>query len=186
MRCVSGLKWWAAALMLAGASLPCAAPPRAADSGPEALTVAARSALATLEARAAPAGVTLRLRRAADRAPLEVTDLAVSIEGRSAPATAIGDGDWSVPLARCVVAGDRLEVVVAHDGVREVLGGRFAAPGGTALSSPSPASRPAASAPTGAAGGAARFWRDHKQTAWWILNVLIVLIAAIAISRRMS
>jgi hypothetical protein len=28
--------------------------------------------------------------------------------------------------------------------------------------------------------------RDHKQLAWWILNIAIVLIAAIAISRRMS
>lgn len=164
-----GLKQWLAAVVLAGVSLACDAQPRPGDASPEPLTVAARSALATLEARAAPAGVTLRLRRAADGAPLRATDLAVSIEGRSAPATALGDGDWSVPLARSVAAGDRLEVVLAHDGVREVLGGRFAAPGGTTP-----------------AGGAARFWRDHKQTAWWILNVVIVLIAAIAISRRMS
>ena len=28
--------------------------------------------------------------------------------------------------------------------------------------------------------------RDHKQMAWWILNITIVLIAAIAISRRLS
>jgi hypothetical protein len=27
---------------------------------------------------------------------------------------------------------------------------------------------------------------SHKQLAWWILNIVIVLIAAIAISRRMS
>ena len=26
--------------------------------------------------------------------------------------------------------------------------------------------------------------RDHKQVAWWILNIVIILIAATAISRR--
>jgi len=26
--------------------------------------------------------------------------------------------------------------------------------------------------------------RDHKQVAWWILNIVIVLVAALALSRR--
>ena len=34
--------------------------------------------------------------------------------------------------------------------------------------------------------GAASVLRDHKQMAWWILNITIVLIAVLAISRRMS
>jgi hypothetical protein len=27
-------------------------------------------------------------------------------------------------------------------------------------------------------------WRDHKQVGWWILNIVVVLVAAIALSRR--
>jgi hypothetical protein len=42
---------------------------------------------------------------------------------------------------------------------------------------------PPAPAPAGAA---ADLLHDHKQLAWWILNITIVLIAVIAISRRMS
>ena len=64
-------------------------------------------------------------------------------------------------------AGARVEVTVAHDGIHEVLSGRLAA-------------TPAA-APAGAAAGGGR-----SQLAWWVLNILIVLIAVIAISRRMS
>jgi len=59
--------------------------------------------------------------------------------------------------------------VVAHDGIREVLDGTVAA---------------AAAAPAAAGGGG--LLRDHKQLAWWILNIAIVLIAVMAISRRMS
>ncbi len=189
MRCVSGLKLWLVAMVLAGGSLPCDAQPRAPDASSEPLTVMARSALVTLEAGAAPAGLTLRLRRAADQTPLAATDLTVSVEGRNESATARGDGSWSVPLTRPVTAGDRLEVVVAHDGIREVLGGRFAAPGTTPpLGAGTPAAGASAARPPGAspAGTVASFWRDHKQMAWWILNIAIVLVAAIAISRRMS
>ena len=35
-------------------------------------------------------------------------------------------------------------------------------------------------------GTVAHLLGDHKQLAWWILNIAIVLIAAIAISRRLS
>ena len=59
--------------------------------------------------------------------------------------------------------------MVAHDGIREVFDGTVAA---------------AAAAPV-AAGGSGLL-RDHKQLTWWILNIAIVLIAVIAISRRMS
>ena len=35
-------------------------------------------------------------------------------------------------------------------------------------------------------GGPSSVLRDHKQLAWWILNITVVLIAAVAISRRSS
>src|SRR5437868_6334430 len=83
------------------------------------------------------------------------------------------DGSWFVPLSNALLADDRLEVVVAHDDIREVLGGRITVAG-------------AGSAAAHHAGGTASVLRDHKQMAWWILNITIVLIAAIAISRRLS
>jgi hypothetical protein len=178
MRRVSGLKPWLMAMALAGGSLPCAGEPREADSTAAPPTAVARSALVILEAAAAPAGVALRLRRAADQTPLPATGVTVSVAGRNAPATASADGWWVAPLPTAVGAGDALEVVVAHDGIRELLSARFAAPG-AARSGASPAG-------AGKPVGVASLWRDHKQMAWWILNITVVLIAAIAISRRMS
>ena len=45
---------------------------------------------------------------------------------------------------------------------------------------------PAPAAPVAATNAAAGLLGSHKQLAWWILNIAIVLIAALAISRRMS
>src|SRR5437879_10612994 len=178
MRCVSGPKLWLVAMALAGGSLPCAGEPREADLSAGPPTAVARSALAILEAAAAPAGVTLRLRRAADQTPLPATGVTVSVAGRNAPATASADGSWFAPLPTAVGAGDTLEVVVAHDGIRELLSARFAAPGARDAGG--------GAAAAAKAGGVASLWRDHKQMAWWILNITVVLIATIAVSRRMS
>lgn len=58
-------------------------------------------------------------------------------------------------------------MVLAHDGIREVLSG------------PLPAALGAPAAPAGLFG-------NHKQMVWWVLNIAIVLIAVMALSRRMS
>ncbi len=174
MQCVSGLNsWLAAAGALACSSLVCAAQLRASDSAPAPLTPVAHSALVTLEAGPTAAGLVLRLRHTADDTPVSVTDLTVSVDGRSELAMRRADGSWFVPLSRAALADDRLEVVVAHDGIREVLGGRV-----TVTGEGSGGARNAV--------GTASVLRDHKQMAWWILNIAIVLIAAIAISRRLS
>ena len=55
-----------------------------------------------------------------------------------------------------------------HDGIHELLEGKF-----------TPAAVPARRGIVGLGG-------NHKQMLWWILNIGIVLVAAIAISRRMS
>ena len=117
----------------------------------------------------APAGLTLRLRATVPGAALSVTDVSVSLDGVSAPARRQADGSWFVPLSAAPAARDgKLDVFVLHDGIREVLSGRIAPP------------------PAGSSGGSSSVLREHKQLAWWILNIAIVLIAAIAISRRMS
>ncbi|HEY0767994.1 MAG TPA: hypothetical protein VGD47_08545, partial [Steroidobacteraceae bacterium] len=115
------------------------------------------------------------VRHTADQTPLPVTELSVSVDGKSETATARADGSWLVPLTGLDTSTDaRLEVIVAHDGIREVLGGRIALSGAGGT--------PGA----GRGGGAAGMLRDHKQLAWWILNIAIVLIGVIAISRRLS
>jgi hypothetical protein len=54
---------------------------------------------------------------------------------------------------------------VAHDGIREILTGKVTLP---------------------KVGSTLDLWRDHKQMAWWVLNIGVVLIAVMAFSRRQS
>jgi hypothetical protein len=172
MQAVSGLNWLAAGV-LACSALVCGSQLHASDSAAAPLTPVAHSALVTLEAGPAAAGLLLRLRHTADQTPLSVTDLTVSVDGRSELAMRREDGSWFVPLSNAAITDNQLEVVVAHDGIREVLSGRISVPGAGSGSARNPS-------------GAASVLRDHKQMAWWILNITIVLIAAIAISRRLS
>lgn len=131
----------------------------------------AHSALISVDAAAgAPETLTLRIRHTADQSPVTAEQLEVTVQGRSLPAAPNPDGTWSVALKS--LGGrppGKLDVTIGHEGIREVLSGTLTPPAtGTAA--------PAASG----------LVRDHKQLAWWILNIAIVLIAAIAISRRMS
>jgi len=171
MQAVSGLNWLAAGV-LACSALACGPQLHASDSTAVPLTPVAHSALVTLEAGPAAAGLVLRLRHTADQTPLSVTDLTVSVDGRSQLAMRREDGSWFVPLSDAITDA-QLEVVVAHDGIREILSGRITIPGARTGSART-------------ASGAPSVLRDHKQMAWWILNITIVLIAAIAISRRLS
>jgi len=147
--------------------------PAAALAQPAAPPLAplAHSALLAVDAAPAAGGLVLQVRRAAGETPLQVSDVAVTIDGRSEPAALRADGTWFVPRpAGAKDAGKTLEVAVGHDGIHEVLSGRLAAAGAPATSGAASAS------------GSSR----QKQLAWWILNIVIVLIAVIAISRRMS
>ena len=142
----------------------------AAVAQPAAPPPLAHSALLAIDAAPVAGGLALRVRRETGATPLVVSDLAVTIDGKSEAATARSDGSWFVPRpAGAQDAGKTIDVTVGHDGIHEVLSGHLAASAGA----------PAASAtPT--------LSSSRKQLAWWILNIVIVLIAAIAISRRMS
>ena len=166
---VSGFSAW-----LAAGALACAAPALGAAQ----FLPIAHSAQVTVEGRMAFAGLTLRARPTIPGAALNVTELSVTLDGVSEPAGRQPDGSWFVPLAASATAGGgKLDVLVSHDGIREVLSGRIASPGGGGAG---------ADAGGAGAGGAHGVLRDHKQMAWWVLNIAVVLIAAIAISRRMS
>ena len=157
---------WRANLPLAALILALTSPLHAA--GPPAAPIA-HSALVTLEGAPTATGLTLRVRPSGAAGPLNISEIAVTLDGRPQTVTARADGGFDVALTPAARAGaGQLEVTVAHDGIREVLSGHLAAgAGGTA----------APAAP----GSASR-----KQLWWWALNIAIVLIAAIAISRRMS
>lgn len=156
---------------LAVSVLTAAGPARAAAPADERFMPLAHSAQVSVDAAAlAPDTLTLRIRRRADQAALTAAQVEVAAQGRSLAVTANTDGTWSVAMKD--LAGKplgKLELVVSHDGIRELLSGTLAPP-----------------APVTATRAAAGLLGNHKQLAWWILNIAIVLIAAIAISRRMS
>ncbi len=171
MRAVGHDAWRVAAALLGMAWL-CLA--QAGDGG---LTPFAHSALVTVDAAYTAQGLKLRIARAAGGGAPAVRSITASIDGRSAPATALADGSWLVPQLGASAAGRHMDVVVDHDGIRELLSGelpRAGAPG------PSPA---AAGAARGGIGGVLH---DHQQLAWWVLNITVLLVAAIALSRRFS
>jgi hypothetical protein len=151
-----------AALILAPTSLLNAAEP------PEALAPIAHSALVTLEGARTATGLTLRVRANGAGAPLNISEIAVTLDGRPQTVTARADGSFDVALTAAARTGaGQLEVTVAHDGIREALSAHVAL---------------GAATPAGSAAGSA----SRKQLWWWALNIGIVLVAAVAISRRMS
>jgi hypothetical protein len=144
----------------------------AAAEAPEgaAPTPIAHSADLAIEGTVASGTLTLFVRRTANHDPLHVTDLAVRVDGRALPVMARADGSWAAPLKDVPEhSPGKLEIIVAHDGALEALDGQL----------------PAGGAPLPAAGGTLGSL-IHKQMSWWILNVVIVLIGVVAVSRRMS
>jgi hypothetical protein len=151
---------------LAAGALACAAVTAVLAATP--FVTLARSAQLTLEARAGPQGATLRLLSRTQGAATGITQVSVSLDGTSEPVRLQADGAWFVPLPAALAAhGGKLDVYVVHHGIREVLSGTL-----------SPAS--------GATAGGGPLRVVHKQVAWWVLNIVVVLIGVIALSRRMS
>jgi len=168
MACVSITRAFLALMLCAGAAGAVRAQPAASQLAP-----LAHSALVAVEAAPAAGGLVLRVRRATGETPLVVSDVAVTIDGKGEPATARSDGTWFVARPTGAQdAGKTIDVTVSHDGIHEVLSGRLVS--STAVSG------------TAAPGAGAVISSSRKQLFWWILNIAIVLIAAIAISRRTS
>jgi hypothetical protein len=164
---MNGVRNWFAKL----AALALCAPAGAAPAGAApAFTPLGHSTLVTIDAATDAGGLILRVRRTGTGAPVAVTGLEVTLDGRSLPVAPRADGTWGAALGRAAGSpAGMLDVTVTHDGVREVLTGRL----------------PAAAAPAVGAGTAVSLLA-HKQLAWWILNIAVVLIGVIAVSRRMS
>lgn len=154
-----------AALALAGPSATAAADP--APPTPTAAIPVAHSALLIIDATRTDNGLALHIKHAGNQIPIDGQNVTVSVDGKDHPVTPQPEGTFL--LATKDLAGDgerQLDIVVAHDGIREVLTGKITLP---KVSS-----------------AASDLWHDHKQMAWWVLNIAVVLIAVLAISNRSS
>lgn len=133
-----------------------------------AATIVASSALLTLTV--APAGapsdhaLSLQVFRTSDHrliaGPGNVT---ATVDGHSVPLTAQPDGTYLLSTSGQGGGAHSLGVVVAHDGIRELLTGTVSLPQQRNL---------------------LESIQGHGMSAWWVLNIVIVLIAVIVISRR--
>jgi hypothetical protein len=99
-----------------------------------------------------------------DKSLISGDDVTVAVDGRNQSVTHEKGGAYELPINDLRGDGARdVDVTVAHDGIREIVSGKVS---------------------LAEAGSAGSLLRDHKQVAWWILNIVIVLVAAMAFSRR--
>jgi hypothetical protein len=145
---------------------PVAQPAQPIRLAPNASTQIARSALLSIEATATADALRLNIRRVSDKSLINSDDVTVTVDGKNESVTRENGGGYEVAIndLRGDPARD-IEIIVAHDGIREILASKVALAEGASADS---------------------LLRDHKQVAWWILNIVIVLVAAIALSRRKS
>jgi hypothetical protein len=126
--------------------------------------VVARSALLTLTAVPSDDALALRVTRLADHqlivGPGKVT---ATLDGHPVPLSAQPNGAYLLPLGGQPGGSQSLQVVVAHDGIRELLTGTVSLPRHR---------------------GALEALEGHGMAAWWVLNIAVVLIAVLVISRR--
>jgi hypothetical protein len=167
MKTTPRLALWIATLTLAvvtSTEVPRAA---AADTAapPNPIPVA-HSALLTINATVTQDGLALHILHAGNQIPIDGRDVTVSVDGKSQPLTAEPEGTFLLSTKDLGEDGVRqLDITVAHDGIREILAGKITLPKRSSTTD---------------------LWHDHRQMAWWVLNFAIVLIAALAFSRRSS
>ena len=130
---------------------------------PDVAAPIAHSALLTVEATETADALQLSIRRASDKSLINSDDVTVAVDGRNQSVTH-EKGVYELPINDLRGDGARdVDITVAHDGIREIVSGKVSMTEASSASS---------------------LFRDHKQVAWWILNIVIVLVAAIAFSRR--
>ena len=142
-------------------------PGAAADAAPPAAIPVAHSALLTIDATVTDGGVALHIKHASNQIPIDGQNVTVSVDGKEHPVTPQPEGTFLLATKDLPGDGERqLDIVVAHDGIRELLTGKITLPKTSSAASD--------------------LWHDHKQMAWWVLNIAVVLIAVLAISNRSS
>ena len=157
-RSPKALAW---ALLVTGAALlPVAG--AAAGAVSEKVQVAS-SAQLVLDARTMPGKLELWITRTRNHTAITgAGNVAVRLGGRAAKVSA-GPGDYVVSTNGLHGGKLPIEVVVAHDGIRELLSGTV-----TLAQTP----------------GTLERLQKHSTWAWWVLNIGVLLLAARLISRR--
>ena len=137
------------------------ASPTGSRDGP---AIVARSALLTVTVTPSDDALALRVLRLADHHLIAGTGkVTATLDGHALPLAAQPNGVYLAQTSAQSGGAHTLDVVVSHDGIRELLTGTVALP-----------SRQ----------GALDFLQSHGMSAWWVLNIAVVLIAVLVISRR--
>ena len=127
-------------------------------------TVIARSAQLTLTAAPSDHALALRIERVSDhRLIAGAGTVTATLDGHRVPLGAEPNGAWLLSLRGESGGAHSLRVLVRHDVIRELLTGTVT----------SPRQR-----------SALDFLQGHGMAAWWVLNIAVVLIAVLVISRR--
>jgi len=126
--------------------------------------VIARSALLTVTVTPSDHALALRVLRLADHHLIVGTGkVTATLDGHALPMTAQPNGVYLASTRDQSGGAHTLDVVVSHDGIRELLTGTVALPSRTSTLD---------------------FLQSHGMSAWWVLNIAVVLIAVLVISRR--
>jgi hypothetical protein len=129
-----------------------------------ATTILASSALLTLTVTPVDHALALRVARTSDhRLIAGPGNVKATLDGHSVPLTAQPDGAYLLSTAGESGGAHALGVVVSHDGIRELLTGTVSLPQQRSL---------------------LESLQGHGMSAWWVLNIVVVLIAVVIISRR--
>jgi hypothetical protein len=137
----------------------------ASSSAPEnGSTVVARSALLTLTAAPSDHSLALHVARTSDHSliagPGNVT---ATLDGHKVPVAAQPNGTYLISTRDESAGTHTLGVVVSHNGIRELLTGTVSVRQQQSILD---------------------MMESHGMSAWWVLNIAVVLIAVLIISRR--
>jgi hypothetical protein len=127
-------------------------------------TVVAHSALLTLTATPANHALALRITRTVSHQLITgAGNVSATLDGRPVPLSAQQNGAFLLSTRGQAGGNHSLQVLVAHDGIRELLAGTVSLPRQRSV---------------------LESLQGHGVAAWWVLNVAVVLIAVFVISRR--
>jgi hypothetical protein len=135
-----------------------------ATPSPNDVTVVARSALLKLTAAPVDGSLVLRVtRRANQQLVTGAGNVTATLGGHRVALAAQPNGSYLLPLHGSDAGRQPLRVIVAHDGIRELLTGTVIVPHRVSFLDS---------------------LQGHGMTAWWVLNVAVILIAVLVISRH--
>lgn len=131
---------------------------------PNAPAVLARSALLKLTATPSDGSLALRVTRLANHQLITgAGNVTATLDGHRVPLTPEPNGTYLLSLHGRDGGNQSLSVVVAHDGIRELLTATVSLPRQRSV---------------------LESLEGHGMAAWWVLNIAVILIAVLVISRH--